>query len=164
MRTSTTTANNTMKLLKQIGVYGLISIFLISGCAPRPETVLPAQVDQSLYEGHDCDDLHLELAELNEQTTALSKKQRTASHMDSWGLGLGLFVVWPALLLMLYPNPENDLAQAKGEFMAAFAKAEHEDCDIAGTIREMHQIIVKQQQKIAEKKARSKQLTDDDSE
>jgi hypothetical protein len=98
---------------------GLLSAALVAGCAKDASQVGATYVSPVLYEGYTCPQLGEEAQRVSSRAALASGAQDQKATNDAVAMGVGLIVVWPALLF-IKGNDENtgELARLKGQMDA----------------------------------------------
>jgi hypothetical protein len=91
----------------------------IAGCAKDSSQVGATYVSPVLYEGYTCPQLAEEAQRVSSRASQASGVQDQKATNDAVAMGVGLIVVWPALLF-IKGNDENtaELARLKGQMDA----------------------------------------------
>lgn len=97
-----------------IKILPLLTLPLISACAPGPNAVAPTSVPSQMYSGMSCSNIHNELASANAKVAALSSKQSAAATGDA----VGVFLILVPVSSLTGNDVQGQLAQAKGEKIA----------------------------------------------
>ena len=119
---------STLKILAA----NVVTLSLISACAPHPDAITPAYVSPLQYSNSDCDQLKQELIRVNRKVMEVSGVQERTANKDSVAMGVGLIIFWPALLFLAGgDNRKEELARLKGEYDCLEELAIQKKCDIA---------------------------------
>jgi hypothetical protein len=94
--------------------------FLLFGCASQPEDIGTAFVSPAQYTSYDCEVLASSLANKNRKLNSLYSSLKADAKADKWQMGVGLFIAWPALLLLEGGDDTRaeEYRQLKGEVEA----------------------------------------------
>lgn len=112
------------------------------GCATKPEKISAAYVSPLKYKDYDCDQIALEMDYVSQRTNVLYNSLKKEANSDSWQMGVGLILFWPALFMLEGGDgPEAaEYAQLKGEFEALRQAAIQKRCDL-GMLMSPEEII-----------------------
>ena len=108
----------------------IAAVAYLASCASHPNKIDAAYVSPLKYKDYDCDQLAMEMDYVGQRATKLYhqlKKERTA---DNWQAGVGIFLVWPTLLLLEGGDGSQatEYAQLQGEFEALRTNATQRKC------------------------------------
>jgi len=105
----------------------------ITGCATAPNKIGAAYVSPLKFKNYDCDQIAIEMDQVSRRTTELYYSLKKTASNDAWQMGLGIFVLWPMLLLIEGGDgPEaQEYAQLKGEYEALRKSAVEKKCELA---------------------------------
>ena len=129
----------------------IIIFFFLAGCAASPSSINPAYISPLKYSGHDCEQIKQEYACVNQELAAMSKKQATASTVDTVALSVGLVLFWPALFFMIGGDNEAELAQLLGDREAIEAIAIDKKCGFVSEINANKEKIIADEEKRKER-------------
>ncbi len=110
----------------------IVFVLFLSACATNPDKIDAAYVSPLKYKDYDCEQLALEIDYIGQRTTKLYQRLKAENTADSWQMGLGLIVFWPALFFLEGGDgPEAaEYAQIKGEFGALRTNSVQKKCGI----------------------------------
>ena len=93
---------------------------LIANCATQPNKIEAQYVSPLQYSDYDCDQLGLEQARIERRSGELYRSLKNEANADSWQMGLGLVLFWPALFMLEGGDgPEaTEYARLRGEYNA----------------------------------------------
>ena len=93
---------------------------LFVGCATQPKKIQTQYVSPLIYKDHDCDQLAFEQYRIERRTTELYTSLKNEANADSWQMGIGLVLFWPALFFLEGGDgPEAaEYSRLKGEYEA----------------------------------------------
>lgn len=100
----------------------------LSGCAADPATITPAYVSPVAYTALDCRALGAETARLTARLTEVTGQQQAHADADAALMGIGLFLLWPALLAVPGGDQSAELARLRGEAEAIQSAATARGC------------------------------------
>lgn len=85
-----------------------------SGCAKRPDAIVPADIPMQAYTSYGCNELSVELAKEKADLAAVSKKQHDAATGDAFGV----FLIGVPMSSTFGGDNEGNVAVAKGKVQA----------------------------------------------
>jgi hypothetical protein len=96
---------------------------VLSACASSPTRISSAYVSPTAYNNLTCDQIDTEIMAVDSRASDLYHRLKHRANGDSWKMGIGLLVAWPALLFLSGGNgPEaTEYAQMKGQKDALIA-------------------------------------------
>ena len=86
----------------------------LSGCAKRPDAIVPADIPMAAYTGGSCASLARELVTEQEKLATLSKAQQDAANGDAFGV----FLIGVPLGSVTGGDKEGEVAVQKGKVVA----------------------------------------------
>ncbi|MCH8614878.1 hypothetical protein LZ016_01995 [Sphingomonas sp. SM33] len=110
------------------------SAALLSGCATSPTKISAAYVSPTTYQNLTCHQIDTEIMAVDTKANELYHRLKRRSSNDSWAMGVGLLVAWPALLFLSGGNgPQaGEYASLKGQKDALIEARRHCE-DVQGT-------------------------------
>ncbi|MEP2978001.1 MAG: hypothetical protein ABJO86_00860 [Lentilitoribacter sp.] len=104
----------------------LMVALLFSGCAKRPNAVVPANLPSQTYANYNCKQLNELLLKEQANEKALSSKQRGAADADA----IGVFLVGLPISGALGGDVEGELSVAKGKVLSIQSQRIAKQCGI----------------------------------
>lgn len=98
----------------KIQVVTLAVALAMSGCAKRPDAIVPAEIPMAAYAPQNCQSLSIELAKEKASLAAVSKKQHDAATGDAFGV----FLIGVPMSSTFGGDNEGNVAVAKGKVQA----------------------------------------------
>lgn len=95
-------------------VYPVLAIALLSGCAKRPDAIVPVAMPSETYAGFECDQLNKSLITERNTLATLSSAQNSAANADA----IGVFLVGVPVASLTDGDKEGLIAVAKGKIQA----------------------------------------------
>ena len=123
--------------MKKVVVLLLILSQLSLGCATSPKNIAASYVSPLQYASLSCEQIQQELIRVSARVAEVSGVQQSKRNKDSWALGIGLVIFWPALFFMMGGDKKEELARLKGEYEALEQAGMQKNC---GFIKEMEEI------------------------
>ncbi|MDX3929279.1 MAG: hypothetical protein QHC90_26190 [Shinella sp.] len=108
----------------KIIIFALAASLAISGCAKRPDAIVPVDIPMAAYTNLDCQGLSQEL--IKEQTTlaSLSKQQNQAANGDAFGV----FLLGVPASSAFGGDKEGQVAVSKGKVNAIESTLKSKSC------------------------------------
>lgn len=103
---------------------------LVAACATRSAEVEAAYVSPLTYARYDCQQLRDELERVGTRARVVAGSQNRQAQNDQIATGLGLFVFWPALFLLIGADRKEELANLKGQYDALMVAAGDKRCNV----------------------------------
>jgi hypothetical protein len=127
--------NNYSRLVKVTAL--AVALCFSAACATSSKNISASYVSPLQYNTYSCDQLRLEYMRISSRVVEVSGKQDSAAKRDAVGMGVGLVLFWPALLLLAgnKGNPD-ELARLKGECEAIEICAIEKNCLLAQQIKD----------------------------
>ncbi|MFN7023046.1 MAG: hypothetical protein ACK4QP_00685 [Pseudorhizobium sp.] len=95
-------------------VMTLAAVLAVSGCAKRPDAIVPADIPMQAYTSYGCNELSVELAKEKASLATVSKKQHDAATGDAFGV----FLIGVPMSSTFGGDNEGNVAVAKGKVQA----------------------------------------------
>jgi hypothetical protein len=105
-----------------------VAAFMLAGCAADPASIAPSYVSPVAYQSLDCQALGAEAARLTARLTEVTGQQQANADADAALMGIGLIILWPALLAVPGGDQSAELARLRGEAEALQAAATARGC------------------------------------
>ena len=102
-------------------IFGAAGAALVmAGCASSPDKMTAADVSPLTYQAYDCQQLAAEGDRIQRKVNTLYDQLKKKADADSWQMGIGLVLFWPALFFLEGGDgPEaTEYRQLKGEYEA----------------------------------------------
>jgi len=105
---------------------------MVSACATSPSKISAAYVSPMKYQNHDCQQIGIEQASIEQRTNVLYHSLKKRNTSDKWMMGVGLVVAWPALLFLKGNNgaQNSEYAQLKGDYEALRTSSVAKKCEL----------------------------------
>lgn len=115
--------------MQKIGAFVLAAAIAgTSACATHPNNIQAAYVSPIAYSNYSCDQLRFENDRLGRRVSQVTGQQAKRASDDSWALGVGLVLFWPALFFMANGDQKEELSRLKGEHDALQAAVIQKQC------------------------------------
>jgi hypothetical protein len=116
---------------KIIGVAAIS--FLAASCATNPDKIDAAYVSPLKYQNYDCQQIGMEMDYIGNRTSKLYQRMKSERTKDSWQMGIGLVLFWPALFALEGGDgPEAaEYSQLKGDFEALRQASVQKKCELS---------------------------------
>lgn len=111
---------------KKIVLSSLVVALLFSGCAKRPNAVVPANLPSETYANYSCGQLERLLVSEKANEKTLTSKQRGAADADA----IGIFLVGIPVAGVLGGDVEGELSVAKGKVLSIQSQRIAKQCDV----------------------------------
>ncbi|XOV86103.1 MAG: metal ABC transporter ATP-binding protein [Pseudomonadota bacterium] len=110
----------------------LAALLGTTGCASNPDSIDAAYVSPLKYAKYDCDQISTELGYVGQRTALLYQNLKEKRQADSWQMGVGLVLFWPALFALEGGDGADaaEYSQLKGDFEALRQAATQKRCAI----------------------------------
>lgn len=107
------------------------AVVTLMGCAKNADQIGATYISPVTYENYTCPQLAEEAARVNSRAAQSAGVQDQKASNDAVAMGVGLIIVWPALLF-IKGNDENtaELARLKGQMDAIEQAAIRKRCSI----------------------------------
>ena len=101
-----------------------IVMFLMAGCAKRPDAIVPIDIPMAAYGNLDCKGIANETIVENGKLASLSKSQNEAATADA----VGVFLIGAPLGSVTGGDKEGQIAVSKGKIQALESSAKAKGC------------------------------------
>ena len=102
-----------------------LSVGLASGCAKRPDAIVPVDIPMAAYSGLNCKGIAQETIAENNKLAALSKSQNSAATGDA----VGVFLIGVPMSSVTGGDKEGMIAVSKGKVQALENTARAKGCN-----------------------------------
>jgi hypothetical protein len=110
----------------------LVVVSMIAGCSTAAKDITPASVSPTIYSGHDCEQIKLELVRVTTEVNTMTGKLDKNRETDNLTTAAGLILFWPALFFLGgTKDQEARYAQLKGEYNALEQTSIMKKCHLA---------------------------------
>lgn len=99
--------------MNKLAIFGL-ALVALSGCAKRPDAIVPVDIPMAAFSGMSCPALARELVAEQEKLAALSKTQNKAATGDA----IGVFLVIVPVGSLVGGDKEGEISVSKGKVLA----------------------------------------------
>lgn len=117
-----------MKTLARATALATVAALTLAGCAADPASIAPAYVSPVAYQSLDCRALAAEASRLTARLTEVTGQQQAHADADAALMGIGLLILWPALLAVPGGDQSAELARLRGEAEAIQSAAAARGC------------------------------------
>ena len=100
----------------------------LSACAPAPGDIAAAYVSPTAFAGRTCASLANDATALNARLAAATGQQQAAADSDAMMMGIGMLILWPALLAVGHNDQSPAISQMMGEAEAIRSAADARGC------------------------------------
>lgn len=116
-----------------IRLAALTGLAIVASCATQPNKIPAQYVSPLQYAEYDCDQLGLEQSRIERRSGELYRSLKNEANADSWQMGLGLVLFWPALFMLEGGDgPEaTEYARLRGEYNAIQEVSIQKKCQLA---------------------------------
>lgn len=105
--------------MKKLIALSTCASLLLSGCATASKDIATEYVAPAQYQAYNCQQITMEMQNIQSQATQLGGKLDTASDHDKMITGAGIVLFWPALFFLGgNKQQEAEYAHLKGEYQA----------------------------------------------
>jgi hypothetical protein len=111
--------------MRKIVLLGAAMVAALSGCAKRPDAIVPADIPMAAYTGDSCATLARELVTEQEKLATLSKAQHDAANGDAFGV----FLIGVPLGSVTGGDKEGEVAVQKGRVVAIQSAMKSKNCE-----------------------------------
>lgn len=112
----------------KIQIVTLAALLAVSGCAKRPDAIVPVDIPMAAYTSYGCQALSIELAKEKAGLASVSKKQNDAATGDA----LGVFLIGVPMSSTFGGDNEGNVAVAKGKVQAIESAIISKKCGSSG--------------------------------
>jgi len=91
-----------------------LALLVISGCAKRPDAIVPVDIPMAAYENLTCEQIATEIVAENQKLSALSQAQNNAATGDA----VGVFLIGVPVSSVSGGDKEGDIAVSKGKLQS----------------------------------------------
>lgn len=110
----------------KIVLSSLVVALFVSGCAKRPNAIVPASLPSQTYANFDCKQLNELLASAQANEKALASKQRGAADADA----IGVILIGLPISGALGGDVEGELSVAKGKVLSIQSQQIAQQCGV----------------------------------
>ena len=139
--------------------------FLLTGCATPPNKITATYVSPMEYVALSDEEVIAELNRVSRKLREVSGVQQAEADKDGVALGVGLVLFWPALLFMIGPDEESEIASLKGQYEALEATAIKRSLGIAEELKkareERQRLEAEEEQKKQQRRERRRRGPND---
>lgn len=100
--------------MNKLAIASALSLIALSGCAKRPDAIVPVDIPMAAYSHDSCAHLADELAKEEKNLAAISKQQNEAATGDA----VGVFLIGVPMSSTFGGDKEGQVAVAKGKVQA----------------------------------------------
>lgn len=119
-----------MKEKLQTTVVSLTTIFLLAGCASKSTDIPATYVSPNEYASYACETLETEMTDISRRVATITGQVDKEASADSWQMGVGLVLFWPALFFLEGGDGalQSEYALLKGKYEAATTQHSRKNC------------------------------------
>ncbi len=105
---------------------------IVAGCATEPNKIGAQYVSPMQYQSYDCQQIALEQSRIERRTNVLYQSLKNEANADSWQMGIGLVLFWPAMFMLEGGDgPEAvEYARLRGEYEALDINSVSKKCEL----------------------------------
>lgn len=113
-------------------ILAMTAVLSISGCASHSKDIATTYISPNEYASYDCSQMEAEMRGISRKVAIMSGQIDDEASADSWQMGVGLVLFWPALFFL----EGGDGAQAseysllKGKYDAVETQHRLKKCDL----------------------------------
>lgn len=98
----------------------IVATLVLGACATQPNKIPAQYVSPLQYADYDCDQIGMEQSRIERRSGELYRSLKREANADSWQMGIGLVLFWPALFMLEGGDgPEaTEYARLRGEYNA----------------------------------------------
>ncbi|SNT69172.1 hypothetical protein [Psychrobacter sp. LV10R520-6] len=110
----------------------LATIFILGGCASKSINIPTTYVSPNQYASFSCPTLENEMRDISQRVATITGQVDKKASADSWQMGVGLVLFWPALFFLEGGDGalQSDYALLKGKYEAVSAQYNRKDCAV----------------------------------
>jgi hypothetical protein len=103
---------------------------LLSGCASKSSNIPATYVSPNEYGSYTCNSLEMELTDISRRVASITGQVDDEASGDSWQMGVGLVLFWPALFFLEGGdgNLQAEYALLKGKYEAVNTQYARKNC------------------------------------
>ena len=111
-------------------ILALFAAASLAGCASHSADIPATYVSPNEYASYDCEMLELEMRNISRRVAVLTGKIDDEADADSWQMGVGLVLFWPALLFLEGGDgaQASEYALLKGKYEAVEQQHQMKKC------------------------------------
>ncbi|MBP2281552.1 hypothetical protein H4W00_002365 [Psychrobacter sp. PL19] len=119
-----------MKNKLPITLITLATVFILSGCASKSINIPATYVSPNEYASFSCSTLEDEMREISQRVATTTGQVDKKASVDSWQMGVGLVLFWPALLFLEGGDGvlQSEYALLKGKYEAVSSQYNRKGC------------------------------------
>jgi hypothetical protein len=108
----------------------IITVVALSGCASKSTDIPATYVSPNEYSSYNCITLQNELTDISRRVATITGQVDDEASTDSWQMGVGLVLFWPALFFLEGGdgNLQVEYALLKGKYEAASTQFDRKNC------------------------------------
>jgi hypothetical protein len=113
-----------------IMLVSLVTVLILGGCASKSTNIPAAYVSPNEYASYSCPTLENEMRDISQRVATITGQVDKEASADSWQMGVGLVLFWPALFFLEGGDGalQADYALLKGKYEAASTQYNRKDC------------------------------------
>lgn len=108
----------------------LIALFCLSGCASKSSDIPATYVSPNEYASLSCPTLENEMRDITRRVGVITGQVDKEASNDSWQMGIGLVLFWPALFFLEGGDGalQSEYALLKGKYEAVSTQYRNKNC------------------------------------
>ncbi|GEA09838.1 hypothetical protein [Alteromonas sp. KUL49] len=108
-----------------------LAILGLSGCASHSKDIQATYVSPTEYAGFTCEQMQGEMREISRRVGILTGQIDEEADADTWQMGVGLVLFWPALLFLEGGDgaQASEYALLKGKYEAVETQYKRSNCE-----------------------------------
>lgn len=112
---------------------------MLAACSTPASNVQAQYISPYQYNTYSCENIRVELTRVSARVQELTVAQNQEAMKDTFALGVGLVLFWPALFFMIGDDKKEELSRLKGEYEALERTAIEKNCPVAAELQEARQ-------------------------
>jgi hypothetical protein len=110
--------------------FSCATILFLSGCASKSQDIPATYISPNEYSSFSCSTLESEMRDISQRVGVITGQVDKEASNDSWQMGVGLVLFWPALFFLEGGDGalQSEYALLKGKHEAVSAQYKRKNC------------------------------------
>lgn len=120
-----------MKNLFKNITFTFITIICLNGCASKSSDIPATYISPNEYASYSCPTLESEMRDISRRVGVITGQVDKEASNDSWQMGIGLVLFWPALFFLEGGDGalQAEYALLKGKYEAVTTQHKSKNCE-----------------------------------
>jgi hypothetical protein len=121
---------NPLKNKLKVTLLSCTSILFLSGCASKSNNIPATYISPNEYASFSCPTLESEMRDISQRVGVITGQVNKEASNDSWQMGVGLVLFWPALFFLEGGDGalQSEYALLKGKYEAVSTQYKRKNC------------------------------------